>query len=277
MFEKTGDITRFFDNYSEFYKSQTRATPNRLNKRFLALIHNNRELIKNSIILDLASHDGRWSFAAIKNGAKKVVGIEVEKALVHKSIENMERYGIQKEKYSFITGDILKEIKKFQPNEFDIIFCFGIFYHIMNHMLLLSEIKRLNPKHLIIDSTISNSKNPIIEIRTVNFIETIDLSKSEEFGNQFIEGRPSKSALEIMLKHLRFDFEYYDWENSGITNWEDIHDYHSSKVVSPKKAIRHILSTIKKPKPISKILKDANRISSLNRITLLATNQNRLS
>ena len=62
----------FFDDYSAFYKTgQTGIRPKMLNARFHALIENNKEIIKNSTILDLASHDGRWSFAAIKNGAKK--------------------------------------------------------------------------------------------------------------------------------------------------------------------------------------------------------------
>ncbi len=62
----------FFDEYSSFYKTgKTGTNPKMLNARFHALIENNKEIIKNSTILDLANHDGRWSFAALKNGAKK--------------------------------------------------------------------------------------------------------------------------------------------------------------------------------------------------------------
>jgi len=97
------DIIPFFSDYPLYHKVQSL---NRLNTRYQALIENNKELIKNSIILDLASYDGRWSFAALKSGAKKIVGIEGRKELVKKSNKNMEHYGIPKEKYEFYHGDI---------------------------------------------------------------------------------------------------------------------------------------------------------------------------
>ena len=119
----------FFDEYSSFYKTgQTGTKPKMLNARFHALIENNREIIENSTILDLANHDGRWSLAALKNGAKKVYGIEGKKELVQKGLENMKKYGIPEDKYNFVVGDIFEEIKKIPSREIDVVFCFGIFY-----------------------------------------------------------------------------------------------------------------------------------------------------
>ncbi len=114
--EKSIDIIHFFDHFPEFYKtSKTGPFPNRLNNRYLALIENNKEIIKNSSILDIASHDGRWSFAALKNDASKVIGVEPRENLVKNSCRNMEFYGIPKEKYHFIKGDIFQEIQKIKP------------------------------------------------------------------------------------------------------------------------------------------------------------------
>jgi len=157
--EKSFDVNHFFDSFPEFYNSSnTVPFPNRLNNRYLALIESNKKIISNSSILDIASHDGRWSFAALKNGASNVIGIEAKENLVKNSRKNMGLYQIPKEKYHFITGDIFNEIQKIQPKTIDVVFCFGIFYHIMNHMLLLSEIKKLQPKYLLLDTVVNRSK-----------------------------------------------------------------------------------------------------------------------
>jgi len=83
-FENTSQRNlNFFDDYPEFFvKGRTRAFPNRLNHRFQALIETNKDLINGKKILDIGSHDGRWSFAAIKNGATYVLGIELFPKLV---------------------------------------------------------------------------------------------------------------------------------------------------------------------------------------------------
>jgi len=232
--EKILDVNHFFDSFSEFYKtSKTTPFPNRLNNRYLALIESNKKIISNSSILDIASHDGRWSFAALKNGASKVIGIEPKENLVKNSHKNMELYQIPKEKYHFITGNIFNEIEKIQPKTIDVVFCFGIFYHIMNHMLLLEKIKKLQPKYLIIDTTVNHSEQPVIQLKKED-------SKKEGAGlrggfssdSNIIVGTPSKSALELMLKSLGFEFQYYNWHDMGITNWEHIMDYKNNTRLS---------------------------------------------
>ncbi len=269
------DVNHFFDSFTAFYDtSETGNYPNRLNNRYIALIHSNKGIIRNSSILDLASHDGRWTFSAIKNGAKKVLGIEGREELVTKSFENMKKYGIASEKYSFVVGDIFEKIKELKPKEFDVIFCFGIFYHIMNHMLLLTEIKRLQPRYIILDTKISISNLPIIHIRKENsLLEGATIPDSSQFGNDIIVGNPSKFALEIMLNSLGFDFDYYDWENSGIKNWEFLEEYHSKKRITFNKALRYGVKVMKDFKNKQKTMrKDIAEYRSPRRITLVAKN-----
>lgn len=230
--QKVNQDFRFFDSYPAFYKtSTTGSVPNRLNARYEALINQNKELIKGSRILDLASHDGRWSLAAIKNGAKSVTGIEARKELVKSSIQNMKRYDVSN--YSFIVGDIFKEIKKVKKGQYDIIFCFGLFYHIMNHVLLLSEIKRINPKYLILDTNVEVSDQPVIFMKEESaLLEGEPVPNTPIHHNKIMMGRPSIPALNMMLKFTGFSFEYYDWINSGITDWNNIETYRDGKRVS---------------------------------------------
>ena len=42
---------------------------NRMNERYEALFASNRDIFDGARVLDLASHDGRYSFAALKTGA----------------------------------------------------------------------------------------------------------------------------------------------------------------------------------------------------------------
>lgn len=228
------NVGNFFDGYPEFYStSKTMAFPNRLNRRYLALIHSNKHIIEGSSILDLGSHDARWSFAAIKNGARYVLGIEGKKHLVENSYSTMRKYGIPSNKYSFITGDMFSEIKKIEPGTIDVVFCFGVFYHIMNHTMLLSEIKRLTPKYLILDTKISVSDLPVIELKTEDSkLEGSALKQTYHNNEQVLVGFPSKSALELMLANFGFSFSYFDWHNVGIQNWENIQDYQKNWRIS---------------------------------------------
>ena len=83
MVEMNSNGGNFFDDYSSFYKTgKIGIKPKMLNARFHALIESNKKIIENATILDLACHDGRWSFAALKNGAKKVYGIKRKKDLI---------------------------------------------------------------------------------------------------------------------------------------------------------------------------------------------------
>lgn len=216
----------FFDNFPLFYETGIHASPNRLQKRFEAIIEKNKEIIKNSTILDLASHDGRWSFAALKMGANYVCGIEGRKSLIQKSHEAMKKYGIPNEKYSFIPGDINTEIKKIESQKFDVVFCLGFFYHTMKHEFLLSEIKRISPKYLILDSIINPNNLPIIKLVLEDYSVGGDpVQGLETRNNKIIAGRPSRKAIELMLNFFEFNFEYYDWLNAGIDNWEGLQDY----------------------------------------------------
>jgi SAM-dependent methyltransferase len=216
----------FFDRYNNFYEtSVTGAISNRLNNRYKALIDSNKALINEQRILDLASHDGRWTFAALKNGAKHVVGIEARPHLVQNSIKNMNRYAIPKRKYDFILGDLLFDIKKVKKNEIDTVFCFGFLYHTIHHMDLLMKIKKINPKYLIIDSLISKSPLPIIKLKMEKTNGEGAAISNNFNNNQTIIGLPSRSSLEMMLKSIGFSVVYHDWDAMNIKDWRGLQDY----------------------------------------------------
>ncbi len=135
-----------------FTTSKTAISKNRLNWRAKALLENNITAIKNKRILDLASHDGRFSYAAVKLGATFVKGIEGRPYLVQYAIQNFQKYKIPSTLYSFEVGDIFKKLEEVTPGSFDTILCLGIFYHVLHHARLLELIERTQAQFLILDT-----------------------------------------------------------------------------------------------------------------------------
>ncbi len=218
----------FFDEYPLFYSSSvTSPDPNRLNQRYRACIEWNEETIRGNRILDLASHDGRWSFAALKRGAANVVGIEARDHLVHAAGANLCRYGVPENSFRFILGDVFENIDRVEPHSVDAVFCLGFFYHVANHMLLLSKIARLKPKHLILDTEISLDPRSVVLLHSEDpEVEANAVGVGSDAFRPVLVGRPSKTALELMLSSFGWSFVYYAWHQAGISRWDTIEDYH---------------------------------------------------
>jgi len=228
-------MTGFFDDFPKYIGGEygLNSNLNRLNHRYLAIIESNKKIIQGKKILDIASFDGRWSFAALKEGAKHVTGIEILPRAIKRAIKNMNAYQIPQENYNFINGNVEEEILKIDEGSFDMVFCLGFFYHTLNNMKLLADIKRLNPKNIIFDTQISKSTQPIIQIKK----EKVDPGGSKEKyyvtrDGQMLVGLPSKSALELLITQIGYSYEFYDWINQGIDNWDELRDYKKGKRVT---------------------------------------------
>jgi SAM-dependent methyltransferase len=228
--KSTAPSTRgFFDDFPRFLNtSDTGANLYRLNQRHKALIQSNAESIRGKRILDIASHDGRWSFAAHKAGAEYVLGIEARSHLTNLAYENMQHYGVPRTQVEFAQGDALKELDRLDSGSFDVVFCFGFLYHTADQMLLMRKIARLQPISLIIDTAVSTYPGSIVEIHD----EAIALESAGAVGDpgapeRTVVGIPSKPALELMLRAAGFAVgQYYDWQHADVRWVEDLKDYY---------------------------------------------------
>lgn len=224
MAEPRFDAQRFFDAFPRFVEtSATGPWLERLNARYVALVHEHRELLGGARVLDLASHDGRFSFAALQNGAARVVGIELDHLVREAALENMEHYGVPRGGYDFVQGDILDQLDEVEP--FDVVFCFGILYHLTDHMLLLSKIAARQPRYVIIDTHVSLLDGAVIELYNA-------FGTTPPPPGSYIEGYPTTAALEAMLSYFGWEFEYFDWARSGLAASEHMDDYQSGRRVS---------------------------------------------
>ncbi len=222
----------FFDQYPRFFStSETRAEPNRLNQRYRALIEWNADIIRGRRILDIASHDGRWSLPAKQAGAEYVLGIEARQHLVEAARGTMREYGISG--VEFTQGDVMLELDRLEPRKFDTVFCFGFLYHTNEHLAILRKIARLKPSSIVIDTAISTHNSNLIEVREEDTIRDCGAATAETGNSYTIVGKPTKAALELLLKAVGFpSVRYYDWRNAGIRNWDDLKDYYIGTRIS---------------------------------------------
>jgi hypothetical protein len=223
----------FFDAYPVFYRTgDVRKGQRRLNKRFEAIIAPNIHILKGASVLDIGSHDGRWSFAALASGARRVVGIEGHQHLVQRANETFETHGYSRDQYSFIVGDAYKEIQKLDPGTFDVVLCLGFFYHTIHHGFYLSEFKRINAKYIILDTDVSIQEAPIIEVGVDCASEPGQaIGSSPDFKGMIVVGRPSHVAIDMMLASYGYTSEYYDWY-AKIDDWTGLEEYKERRRVT---------------------------------------------
>lgn len=217
----------FCDLYPRFLEtSETKPSRMRLDSRWRAIIEWNQRHLAGRRVLDLGSHDGRWTLAAVKAGAAHVIGIEARAHLVEKARENLACYGISSNAYEFIHGDAIDALQGMTARAIDVVLCLGFFYHTMAHMRLLLEARRVGGEVIIIDGNISTSEEPIISLHYESVADgrnTIDYAKS---GHQnALVGMPSRSGLIAMLDYAGYTVEFFDWSRNGVTDWTDLPDY----------------------------------------------------
>jgi SAM-dependent methyltransferase len=210
----TRQAEMFFNDYPDFFQtSRTTPQPDRLNLRYEAIMAENRDILQGARVLDIASHDGRWSFAALKTGAAHVVGIEAKQDLVDNAAVTFGKYGVDPATHEFVCGDIF-EVMAQQTFDVDVVMCLGFLYHTLRYNELLSLIRRLNPKYLIIDTVVTTlGGGPIVKLRA----EAADrehnaVPDQHSYGNTVLSGKPNMKAMRVMLKAYGFTItKVSDW------------------------------------------------------------------
>lgn len=251
-----------FDNSRFLQSSTTSAEPNRLNWRCHLFLTKNQEFIRGKRILDIGSHDGRFTYACLKLGAAHVVGVEGRPALVERANENMRQEGFDDSAFHFIVGDVYECLKTFEAGQFDVILCGGFLYHTVRQFEFFAEMKRLQPEALIIDSAVcqvpdvfntspdmnqfinnlrqegnwhrplQHSMNALMQGQYFVFINESLEREGSTIDPTGVVAVPSDKALEMLIKIYGFEYQKVDWMEAGINNWQLLEDYKSGDRVS---------------------------------------------
>jgi len=204
----------FAEDYPRFMEvSDLVPKPHRLNERYEALFASNRDIFEGARVLDLASHDGRYSFAALKAGAAHVTGVEVRQGLIDKAQETFAFYGQSPETYRFVCGDVFEVLAR-EQFDVDVVLCLGYLYHTYRHTELLYRLHNLGPRHLIVDTMVTPGTQPTLRVIRERNVEDIRSAARDAFSvGRVLVLRPSVPALQVLLTAYGFEIEsMYDWK-----------------------------------------------------------------
>lgn len=206
----------FFSEYPRFFfTSKTSAEPERLNRRYDVLIQKNIDLIRGRRVLDIASHDGRWTFAALKAGAAHVTGIEARQHLVSNAEQTFAHYGISNDRYLFVCRDFFDAAASLTCH-FDTIFCFGFFYHTLRQAELMTLVAQFKASAVIIDTAIIPSPVSEASFRVVREPVSDEGNGSAlpgAFSDEAIVGIPTVGAIVMLLDYFGYDADVVDWSH----------------------------------------------------------------
>jgi hypothetical protein len=226
-------VSWFFEQFPRFYTtSSTASTTARLNLRYEAIFGENRDIFAGASVLDLASHDGRWSLAALAAGARSVVAVEARPELVRAAAENLGVYGYGADRVRFVTGDV-HEVLGGQEVEADVVLCLGFLYHTLRYNELLAGICRTGARYLVIDTSSPYMMRPVPNVNVI----TEDAGEqgkaaadSYTRGPSVLVGRPNLAAIRTMLGAYGYRVERLsDWagllrDNPGAQDCDDYAD-----------------------------------------------------
>ena len=179
----------------------------RLDFRFEHVIARNRAALEGKRVLDIASHDGRFTLAALEGaGAAHVTGIEARESLVANAEATMRQLGVADLRYRFLTGDVFETIHQIAPGSIDAVLLLGFLYHTARQYELAAAIARIGPETVILDSKVlPNAKRPVIQLEwegTRSDAQIWDASRPKVLSSV-----PSAGALQMIFEEFGYDVE----------------------------------------------------------------------
>lgn len=204
----------FFDDHPEFLEtSQTAASKSRLDLRHLGIIRENADILEGRSVVDIASHDGRWAYAALDAGASRVLGIEGRQELVDHASRTFATKGVPEEKYRFMQGDVHEALLLPEVHG-QVVMCLGFLYHTARYVELMAGIRSTGAAYVIVDTrVITGVEGPMVEMRTEGTVaQSVAIKDRFAQGRRVISAVPSEAAVVLMLDAAGYAVEHRtDW------------------------------------------------------------------
>ena len=230
-------MTVFTDALPFLETGKVGASLPRLNQRYEIFMRPNEQEFVGARVLDLGSHDGRWTYAALQAGAKHVTGVEWDQSLVNVANESLSELFPGEYRFEFVPSDITSYLAS-ANDSFDIVLCLGLLYHINDAQRALKLIRDLEPKLLVLDTSvveIENIDNLLDSVSIAPMLRrmvsapkaetTISLTWKRNSGTW--ETIPSRQTVEFWLGEAGFEYsiaplppaEFIDDRNTGINDY----------------------------------------------------------
>ena len=217
----------FFDfiDTIEGYDKDDRPVP-RMNARHAMIVMPFVDEITGARVLDLAAHDGRWSYALAGAGAAHVVGVEARPELIARfpTFPDPELRARVELRCNDLYDEVDAEIER--GTTYDVIAVYGILYHLMDHFRLFQALRKLKPKLVIVDSEFMRRNNPMIQLvreRTDNVLNAAPQIEGQEVA---VKGVPSFRAMEVIAEALNYRIDWIDWDAVPEDRRTGVRDYY---------------------------------------------------
>ena len=205
-----------------------------LNSRIEVLLQQNRDCIQGKRILDIGSHIGTFSYAALKMGAKFVHGIDTEEDTINRCHKLFREQEVAESDYRFEVADVTDFLKNLPDNFYDTIFCFGTLYYLEEPLALLKQMNRVANDTVLLDTFTaayaavqgkdSLKVHPAIKPSTLDLPLMIvsltqpgkgdyHLPQSFDYSGKTLSQitLPTKALLEIWFQSIGMGFKQLDW------------------------------------------------------------------
>ena len=193
--------------------STTSAGRERLNLRHLAIIDGHKDILSGARVVDLACHDGRWTFGALEAGAAHVTGIEGRPELVENARKTIAAKGVDPSRYDLRVGDA-NELLTAGVGQVDVVMCLGFLYHTLRYPELLTGIRATGAKYVLIDSKVVKSTRPIVRLLgNPAGVQSMAVEDRYSYRGKSLVGIPSPKAIEVMLRLFGYEVvRRTDWD-----------------------------------------------------------------
>jgi trehalose 2-sulfotransferase len=188
----------------------------RLRHRYNAIVGQNLDFFRGTQVLDIVSHSGFWSLAALDAGASNVIAVEPSQKSADNALNNLVKSETTPERFKILKSRISKALQTAEPKQFDLIMCKRYFEYCYLPEFF-HQLYRLQPKYVIVDTKIALGEGALCRFSTEG--------KSWKGGRSAkIIGTPTHDLIEFLCGS-EFKFHVVDWRGMGIDDWTGIQDY----------------------------------------------------
>jgi SAM-dependent methyltransferase len=145
-------------------------------------------------VLDIACNSGFWSMQCALLGAE-VVGFDGRAELIEQA--NLVKSIVGIDNVEFRVLDFWDMSPQSLGGTFDVVLNLGLLYHLPKPVEALELTKSMAREHILLDTGLYRARRPVIKLR---WEEQTDIRNAIRSG---IVAYPSKSAVELILKHIR--------------------------------------------------------------------------
>lgn len=199
-FKFNPDVYAESDNY--MYKDLQGAILKRYNHIMPSILEFAGGSLEGKSVLDCGCNCGFWSIQAMRNGAKNVTAFDGGSGNIDQANFIKEVIGLKGVDYKIMN---VFDMNSDDPGKFDIVFYFGILYHLCKPVEALARLRDVTREFAVIDTSVLNEGG--VQLPSILKIKA-DFAHEQNLCNNLCM-YPSINAVYEILKYVGFKKVWY--------------------------------------------------------------------